>query len=73
MRTGSPASTAVREIIGHAVWLSFRFALSSRAVQELLAQRGLTVSHETIRRWCLKFGQTDANALCRRHPRPGDQ
>ncbi len=61
------------EVIGHAVWLYFRFALSYRDVEELLAERGLTVSYETIRRWRLKFGQTYANALRRRRPRPGDQ
>jgi putative transposase len=61
------------EVIGHAVWLYFRFALSYRDVEELLAERGLTVSYETIRRWCLKFGQPYANALRRRRPRPGDK
>src|SRR3954452_11590931 len=60
------------EIIGHAVWLYFRFALSYRDVEELLAERGVIVSYETIRQWCRTFGQTYANALRRRHPRPGD-
>ncbi len=61
------------EIIGHAVWLYFRFALSYRDVEELLAERGVIVTYETIRQWCRKFGQTYANALRRRRPRPGDK
>ncbi len=44
------------EIISHAVWLYFRFLLSYRDVEELLAERGIPVSYETIRRWCRKFG-----------------
>src|SRR5215510_11278909 len=44
------------EIISHCVWLYFRFALSLRDVEEMLAMRGVTVSYETIREWCLKFG-----------------
>src|SRR6476660_1563738 len=60
------------EIIGHAVWLYFRFSLSFRDVEELLAQRGIVVTYETIRQWCLKFGQTYANELRRRRPRCGD-
>src|ERR687885_196010 len=59
-------------IIGHAVWLYFRFALSYRDVEELLAERGVLVTYETIRQWCQKFGQLYANALRRRRPRPGD-
>jgi putative transposase len=60
-------------IIGHAVWLYFRFALSYRDVEELLAERGIIVTYETVRQWCCKFGQTYANALRRRRPRPGDK
>ncbi len=60
-------------IIGHAVWLYFRFALSYRDVAELLAARGVIVTDETIRQWCRKFGQQYANALRRRRPRPGDK
>jgi len=60
-------------IIGHAVWLYFRFALSYRDVEELLAERGVIVTYETIRQWCQKFGQVYANALRRRRPRPGDK
>ncbi len=61
------------EIIGHAVWLYFRFALSYRDVEELLAERGVLVTYETIRQWCRKFGQQYANTLRKRRPRPGDK
>ncbi len=60
-------------IIGHAVWRYYRFALSYRDVEELLAERGVIVTDETIRQWCRKFGQTYANELRRRRPRPGDK
>ena len=45
------------EVISHCVWLHFRFPLSFREVEELLLERGVIVSYETIRRWCAKFGQ----------------
>jgi putative transposase len=45
------------EVISHAVWLYFRFTLSLRDVEELLATRGIVVTYETVRQWCLKFGQ----------------
>ncbi len=61
------------EIIAHAVWLYYRFARSCRDVEELLAARGVIVTDETIRRWSWQFGQTYANALRRRRPRPGDK
>ncbi|MFE7393703.1 IS6 family transposase [Streptomyces sp. NPDC057582] len=61
------------EVISHCVWLYFRFPLSFREVEELMLQRGVIVSHETVRRWCRKFGQAYANALRRRRPRPGDK
>jgi putative transposase len=61
------------EIISHAVWRSFRFLLSYRDVEELLAERGIAVSYETIRRWCRKFGPTFADGVRRRRPRPGDK
>ncbi len=61
------------EIISHAVWLYFHFSLSYRDVEELLAQRGIVVTYETVRQWCLKFGQTYANELRRRRPRCGDK
>jgi len=60
------------EIISHCVWLYFRFALSFRDVEEMLAMRGVSLSYEAVREWCLKFGQTYANGLRRRSPRPGD-
>jgi putative transposase len=61
------------EIIGHAVWLYHLFSLSFRDVELLLAERGIIVSYETVRRWCKKFGQTFAGRLRRRRPRPGDK
>ena len=61
------------EIISHGVWLSYRFTLSYRDVQELLFERVITVSHEAVRQWCQKFGQDYANRLRRRRPRPGDK
>ncbi len=61
------------EIIAHAVWRYFRFALSYRDVEELLAERGVTVTYETVRQWSRKFGQAYANGLRRRRPRPGDK
>jgi putative transposase len=61
------------EIISHAVWLYFRFSLSYRDVQELLAERGTVVTYETVRQWCLKFGQTYANELRHRRPRCEDK
>src|SRR3954454_2695624 len=61
------------EVISHAVWLHFRFPLSLRMVEEMLAARGVEVSHETIRQWALKFGQSFANKIRRRLPAPGDK
>src|SRR3712207_2555166 len=61
------------EVIGHAVWLYFRFPLSLRMVEEMLAARGIVVSHETVRQWALKFGQEFANRIRRRLPRAGDK
>ncbi len=58
------------EVIRHAVWLYFRFTLSLRDVEELLAQRGVEVSYETIRCWTLKFGRQFAHNLRRSRPRP---
>ncbi len=54
------------EIIAHCVWLYHRFPLSFREVEELMLQRGVVVSYETIRAWCAKFGQAYANQLRRR-------
>ena len=61
-----------REIIAHCVWLYFRFSLSFRDIQELMLERGIEVSHEAIRLWCLKFGAEYARRLRRRRRRPGD-
>src|SRR5919107_1897874 len=61
------------EVIGHAVWLYFRFPLSLRMVEEMLAARGIVVSHETVRQWALKFGQEFANRIRRRLPCAGDK
>ena len=57
-------------IIRHAVWLYVRFTLSYRDVEDLLAERGLDVSYETVRRWVLKFGPLFARELRRQRPRP---
>ena len=61
------------EVISHCVWLYHRFPLSFREVEEMMLARGVVVSHETIRQWCHKFGQTYANGLRHRRPRPGDK
>lgn len=61
-----------RELIAHAVWLYFRFPLSFRLVEEMLLERGIVVSYETIRRWSLKFGTAFAGALRRRPAKRGD-
>jgi putative transposase len=54
------------EIISHAVWLYFRFPLGLRMVEELLAARGIIVSHETVRQWTRKFGRQFAKPTRRR-------
>ena len=61
------------EVIGHAVWLYHRFALSLRDVEELMLARGVVVTYETIRSWCAKFGPDYAAQLRRWRPRPGDK
>ncbi len=61
------------EVISHAVWLYFRFLVSLRMVDELLAVRGIVVSHETVRQWALKFGQGFAHQVRRRRPVAGDK
>jgi putative transposase len=76
MKTSTPTYKNHRfppEIISHAVWLYFRFCLSYRDVEELLFARGVIVTYEAIRQWCLKFGQAYANQLRLRRPRPGDK
>ena len=61
------------EIISHCVWLYFRFCLSYRDVEEMMAERGVVVTYETIRDWSQKFGGTYARRLRSRTPRPGDR
>jgi len=61
------------EIIQHAIWLYLRFTLSYRDVEELLAERGVEISYETVRRWVLKFGPVIARRLRWRRPQPGDR
>ena len=61
------------EVIAHAVWLYFRFPLSLRMVEDLLAARSMIVSHETVRRWAEKFGRDFANEVRRRAPQFGDK
>ena len=58
------------EVIRHAMWLYFRFTLSFRHVEELLAERGVDVSYETIRAWTIKFGPEIAENLKARRPAP---
>ncbi len=59
------------EIISHALWLYHRFSLSFREVEEVLAKRGITVTYETIRQWCQKFGPDYARSLNKRQGRLG--
>jgi putative transposase len=77
MTTPSPNSYAgyrfPAEVIGYAVWLYFRFPVSLRMVEEMLAVRGIVVSHETVRQWSAKFGRQIADRLRRREPRRGDK
>jgi putative transposase len=60
------------DIISYSVWLYYRFNLSHRDIEDLLAERGITVSHESIRLWCIKFGAKYASRLKRRHQGYGD-
>ena len=60
------------DIISHAVWLYYRFNLSHRDIEDLLAERGITVSREAIRLWCIKFGAIYTRRLKRRHRGYGD-
>jgi len=59
-------------IISYAVWLYHRFNLSHRDIEDLLAERGIAVSHESIRLWCIKFGPKYARRLKRKHRGYGD-
>jgi putative transposase len=58
------------EIIQHAIWLYIRFTLSFRDVEDLLAERGIMVSYETVRRWVNHFGPMVAADLRKRRPKP---
>ena len=60
------------DIISYAVWLYYRFNLSHRDIEDLLAERGIAVSYETIRLWCIKFGAKYARRLKRKHQGYGD-
>ena len=60
------------DIISYAVWLYYRFNLSHRDIEDLLAERGITVSREAIRLWCIKFGAIYTRRLKRRHQGYGD-
>jgi putative transposase len=62
-----------KEIISHCIWLYFRFSVSFRDVEELMAARGVLLSYETVRRWCDKFGRSYAAGLRRRRARTGDK
>jgi len=61
------------DVIRLAVWLYFRFTLSFRDVEEMLAQRGIEASYETVRCWTLKFGRAFARNLRRSRPKPTDR
>ncbi|CAA0105607.1 Uncharacterised protein [Halioglobus japonicus] len=60
------------DIISYAVWLYFRFNLSHRDIEDLLAERGIVVTRESIRLWCIKFGALYARRLKRNHLGFGD-
>jgi putative transposase len=65
-------ATDFRPRLAYAVWLCHRFCLSFRDVEELLADRGVTVSYEAVRQWCLNFGPSFAKKLRHRQGRLGD-
>ena len=60
------------EVIQYAVWLYYRFNLSHRDIEDLLAERSIAVSYEAIRLWCTKFGPKFARRLRRKHQGYGD-
>lgn len=77
VRQNPPMNTYKRhrfppDIISYAVWLYFRFNLSHRNIEDLLAERSISVSRESIRLWCTKFGTLYAKRLKRRHQGYGD-
>lgn len=61
------------QIISHCVRLYFRFSLSFRDIEEMMAGRGVELTHETVRGWCLKFGGIYARRMRSRGPRPGER
>ena len=61
------------DIISYAVWVYYRFNLSHRDVEDLLAERGITVSYKTIRLWCIKFGPKYSRRLKRKQSLPREQ
>jgi putative transposase len=67
-----PAYRFPAEVICHAVWLYHVFSLSLRDVELILAERGIVVTHESIRQWCRTFGTDITRRLRKRRPRPGD-
>ena len=74
MKTQTPSYRGFRfpsEIISHTVWLYHRFGLSFREVEGLLAERGITVTYESVRQWCQKFGLSYARKLKKRQGRQG--
>jgi putative transposase len=70
--TSYPGYRFPAEVIQHAVWLYHLFSLSLRDIELILAERGVVVSHESVRRWCLRFRADFAAKLRKRRPRPGD-
>jgi len=60
------------DIISYSVWLYYRFSLSPRDIEELLAERGITVTLESIRLWCIKFGAVYSRRVKRKHEGYGD-
>src|ERR1700694_6329674 len=61
------------DIISHCVWLYFRFGLSFRDIEEMMAERGVVCSYESVLEWCLKFGAAYAKRIRAHGPRPGDR
>jgi len=61
------------EIIAYAVWAYYRYSMSLRDVEDLLYQRGIVVSYETVRKWVVKFGQSYAKSIRKNRPAPADK
>ncbi len=68
----SSATPYPKHFVGQALWLYYRFNLSNRDIEDLLAERGIAVTRESIRLWCIKFGALYASRLKRRHRGYGD-